>query len=80
MRGKLAVLLNRSQGLSVISFIFKAAFIRRPGPDNSDKTHRNDGKKDYRDKQISASELHICTFKIIQRIPKKTGQNNTPAI
>jgi hypothetical protein len=64
MGGTLAVLGDCSEGFFVIRLIFKAAFVRRPGPYNSDKAPGNDSKKGYRDKQISASELHRNTFRV----------------
>lgn len=69
-----------SEGFFVIRLIFKAAFVRRPGPYKSDKAPGDGNKKSYQDKRDSAFAYHKNTFQVKKRIPKKLEQGKPPAI
>ena len=68
-----------SEGFFVIRLIFKAAFVRRPGPYKSNKAPCDGSKKSYQDKWDSAFAYHKNTFQVKKRIPKKLEQGNPPA-
>ncbi len=63
----------------VIRLIFKAAFVRRPGPYKGDKAPGDGGKESYQDKRDSAFAYHKNTFQVKKRIPKKLVQGKPPA-
>ncbi len=73
------MLFNRSESFFVIRFIFKAAFVRRPGPYKSDKAPGDGDKKSQQDKQDYAVAYHKNTFQVKKRIPKKLEQGKPPS-